>query len=117
MEINVNFLENLRLEAKFDDFTVITDQPIRYKGDGSAPSPFDYFLASSALCAAYFVRVYCLARDIPRNTGDEKRVLQKWMVGVGVWVNSKIKTSTILHNADLMIGAENKQAHANIFRT
>ncbi|MCM0612375.1 OsmC domain/YcaO domain-containing protein [Marinobacter sediminum] len=67
MEINVNFLDNLRLEAKFDDFTVITDQPIRYKGDGSAPSPFDYFLASSALCAAYFVRVYCLARDIPTN--------------------------------------------------
>ncbi|QOR38544.1 OsmC domain/YcaO domain-containing protein [Billgrantia diversa] len=65
MEIKVNFLENLRLEAKFDDFTVITDQPIRYKGDGSAPSPFDYFLASSALCAAYFVRVYCKARDIP----------------------------------------------------
>lgn len=65
MEITVNFLENLRLEAKFDDFTVITDQPIRYKGDGSAPSPFDYFLASSALCAAYFVRVYCNARNIP----------------------------------------------------
>ncbi|MFN3881110.1 MAG: OsmC domain/YcaO domain-containing protein [Nitrincola lacisaponensis] len=65
MEIKVNFLDNLRLEAKFDDFTVITDQPIRYKGDGSAPSPFDYFLASSALCAAYFVRVYCLARNIP----------------------------------------------------
>ncbi|WP_298611617.1 OsmC domain/YcaO domain-containing protein [uncultured Thiothrix sp.] len=65
MEIKVNFLENLRLEAKFDDFTVITDQPIRYKGDGSAPSPFDYFLASSALCAGYFVRVYCLARNLP----------------------------------------------------
>ncbi|WIO74572.1 OsmC domain/YcaO domain-containing protein [Porticoccaceae bacterium LTM1] len=65
MEIKVNFLDNLRLEAKFDDFTVITDQPIRYKGDGSAPSPFDYFLASSALCAAYFVKVYCESRDIP----------------------------------------------------
>lgn len=65
MQINVNFLDNLRLEAKFDDFTVVTDQPIRYKGDGSAPSPFDYFLASSALCAAYFVKVYCKARDIP----------------------------------------------------
>ncbi|MBQ0715303.1 MAG: OsmC domain/YcaO domain-containing protein [Paraperlucidibaca sp.] len=65
MEINVNFLDNLRVEAKFDDFSVIADQPIRYKGDGSAPGPFDYFLASSALCAAYFVRVYCLARDIP----------------------------------------------------
>ncbi|MAC45799.1 MAG: OsmC domain/YcaO domain-containing protein [Oceanospirillum sp.] len=65
MQINVNFLDNLRLEAKFDDFTVVTDQPIRYKGDGSAPSPFDYFLASSAMCAAYFVKVYCLSRGIP----------------------------------------------------
>lgn len=67
MEIKVNFLDNLRLEAKFDDFSVIADQPIRYKGDGSAPSPFDYFLASSALCAAYFVKVYCNARDIPTD--------------------------------------------------
>lgn len=65
MEIKVNFLDNLRLEAKFDDFTVVADQPIRYKGEGSAPGPFDYFLASSALCAAYFVKVYCQARDIP----------------------------------------------------
>lgn len=67
MQIKVNFLDNLRLEAKFDDFTVVADQPIRYKGDGSAPGPFDYFLASSALCAAYFVKVYCLARDIPTD--------------------------------------------------
>ena len=65
MEIKVNYLDNLRQEAKFDDFTVIADQPIRYKGDGSAPGPFDYFLASSALCAAYFVKVYCAARNIP----------------------------------------------------
>ena len=65
MEIKVNFLDNLRLEAKFDDFTVVADQPIRYKGDGSAPGPFDYFLASSALCAAYFVKLYCSTRNIP----------------------------------------------------
>jgi len=64
MEIKVNFLDKLRLEAKFDDFTVISDQPIRYKGDGSAPSPFDYFLVSSALCAAYFVKLYCETRNI-----------------------------------------------------
>ena len=65
MEIKVNFLDKLRLEAKFDDFSVVADQPIRYKGDGSAPSPFDYFLASSALCAAYFVKLYCDSRHIP----------------------------------------------------
>ena len=73
MEIRVNFLNNLRLEAKFDDFTITTDQPIRYKGDGTAPSPFDYFLASSALCAAYFAKVYCLSRNIPT---DDIQVLQ-----------------------------------------
>lgn len=67
MEIKVNFLDNLRIEAKFDDFSIIADQPIRYKGDGSAPSPFDYFLASSAMCAAYFIKVYCNARDIPTD--------------------------------------------------
>ena len=67
MEIKVNYLDNLRQEAKFDDFSVIADQPIRYKGDGSAPGPFDYFLASSALCAAYFVKVYCASRDIPTD--------------------------------------------------
>jgi ribosomal protein S12 methylthiotransferase accessory factor len=65
MEIKVNFLDNLKVEAKFDDFSVVADQPIRYKGDGAAPGPFDYFLASSAMCAAYFVRVYCNSRDIP----------------------------------------------------
>ncbi len=70
MQINVRFLENLRLEAAFDDFKVIADQPIRYKGDGTAPGPFDYFLASSALCAAYFVKIYCVARNI--STDDIK---------------------------------------------
>lgn len=64
MEIKVNFLDKLRLEAKFDDFRVVADQPIRYKGDGSAPGPFDYFLASSVLCAAYFVKLYCDTRGI-----------------------------------------------------
>lgn len=64
MQIKVKYLDNLKVEASFDDFKVIADQPVRYKGDGLAPGPFDYFLASSAMCAAYFVKVYCLARNI-----------------------------------------------------
>jgi len=77
MQINVRFLDNLRLEASFDDFKVIADQPIRYKGDGTAPGPYDYFLASSALCAAYFVKVYCVARNIPT---EDIRVTQNNIV-------------------------------------
>jgi ribosomal protein S12 methylthiotransferase accessory factor len=67
MQVKVRFLDNLRLEARFNDFTVISDQPIRYKGDGTAPGPFDYFLASSALCAAYFAKIYCSSRGIPTD--------------------------------------------------
>jgi ribosomal protein S12 methylthiotransferase accessory factor len=77
MLVNVRYLENLRLEANFDDFNVIADQPIRYKGDGTAPGPYDYFLASSALCAAYFVKLYCNTRDIPT---DDIKVYQQNIV-------------------------------------
>ena len=77
MQINIRFLENLKLEAYFDDFSLIADQPIRYKGNGTAPGPFDYFLASSALCAAYFVKVYCIARNIPT---DDIRLTQNNIV-------------------------------------
>lgn len=91
MQVNVRFLENLKVEAKFDDYTVVADQPIRYKGDGTAPGPFDYFLASSAMCAGYFVKVYCLARNIPvediritqNNIVDpENRYKQTWTIDV-----------------------------------
>jgi ribosomal protein S12 methylthiotransferase accessory factor len=91
MQINVRFLDNLKVEAKFDDFTLVADQPIRYKGDGTAPGPFDYFLASSAMCAAYFVKVYCLARSIPTDdikitqnniVDPENRYKQIWTIDV-----------------------------------
>ena len=88
MEIKVNFLDKLRLEAKFDDFTVVADQPIRYKGDGSAPGPFDYFLASSALCAAYFVKLYCVTRNIPT---DNIRLSQNNIVDPGNRYRQTIK--------------------------
>lgn len=77
MQINIRYLDNLKVEARFDDYTLVSDQPIRYKGDGTAPGPFDYFLASSAMCAAYFVKVYCLARNIPT---DDIRISQNNIV-------------------------------------
>lgn len=40
MEIKVNYHDNIKIEALFNDFKVIDDQPIRYKGDDSAPGSF-----------------------------------------------------------------------------
>ncbi len=91
MQVNIRFLENLKVEARFDDYTIVADQPIRYNGDGSAPGPFDYFLASSAMCAGYFVKVYCKARNIPTDDikitqnniiDPENRYKQTWTIDV-----------------------------------
>jgi len=91
MQINVEYLDNLKLKASFDDFSLIADQPIRYKGDGTAPGPFDYFLASSAMCAAYFVKLYCNTRNIPTSDikvthnniiDPENRYKQKFIIQI-----------------------------------
>lgn len=64
MEIIVGMQENFKLTANFEGYTIYCDQPLSNNGEGSAPSPFDYFLASTALCAGYFVKAYCKTRDI-----------------------------------------------------
>ena len=65
MEIEVLLKENQKLEAKFDNHLVLSDQPLSNQGENSAPSPFDYFLASTAMCAGYYTKAYCKARNIP----------------------------------------------------
>ncbi len=64
MEIKVDFPGGVRVAAHFGDFTVNTDQPVKSGGEGSAPSPFEVFLASLATCAGYYVLGFCKARGI-----------------------------------------------------
>ncbi|MBF0207560.1 MAG: OsmC family protein [Oligoflexia bacterium] len=64
MEIRINFAENKKIEAILGDFVIKSDQPQTNDGDNSAPSPYDYFLASTAMCAGYFVKAYCDSRKI-----------------------------------------------------
>lgn len=64
MHIDITLLENLKMTASFEGHLVSCDQPISNKGEGAAPSPFDYFLASTALCAGYFIKSYCQTRNI-----------------------------------------------------
>jgi ribosomal protein S12 methylthiotransferase accessory factor len=64
-DLNVVFGENYRIDVAYKGFTVKTDQPVRDGGDGSAPSPFDLFLASLAACAGYYALAFCKERQIP----------------------------------------------------
>ena len=64
MEIKINFTGNKKMDAVFEDYVIKCDQPLDNDRDASAPSPYDYFLASTALCAGYFVKAYCDSRNL-----------------------------------------------------
>ncbi len=64
MEITVDFPGGSRVDARFESFTVCTDQPKEDGGDGTAPAPFEYFLASLATCAGYYILEFCKTRKI-----------------------------------------------------
>jgi len=60
----VRFPGGKRVDAEYDGFTIRTDQPAQGGGEGSAPQPFDLFLASIATCAGIYVKGYCDSRGI-----------------------------------------------------
>lgn len=53
------------MNAEFNGFAIETDQPVKYGGEGSAPSPYEYFLASIGTCAGIYVLSFCEKRNIP----------------------------------------------------
>jgi putative redox protein len=70
MEMQVHFPGNLRVDAEYKGFTVQTDQPASAGGDGSAPAPFDLFIASIGTCAGIFMLSFMKQRGIdPEGAG------------------------------------------------
>lgn len=63
--MKIRFPGNKKVSAEFDGYTVMTDQPQEAGGDGSAPAPFNLFLASLGTCAGIFVLSFCRKRGIP----------------------------------------------------
>lgn len=63
--MHVSFPGGVAVEARFDGHAVPTDQPATAGGAGSAPAPFDLFLASLATCTGYYALVFCQRREIP----------------------------------------------------
>lgn len=64
-EFVVSFPGGKRVDVSVGGFTVRTDQPTDAGGEGSAPAPFDLFLASLAACAGIYALGFCQARNLP----------------------------------------------------
>lgn len=85
MDIRITFPGGKRVDADLGTHVVHTDQSPEHGGTGSAPEPFELFLASLATCAGAYVLGFCQARNLPteaislvqRNHFDEQRRLQR----------------------------------------
>ena len=64
MDMIIEFPGGAKVDATFGGFTVKTDQPPMGGGDGSAPSPFETFLASIGTCAGIYVLGFCRQRGL-----------------------------------------------------
>jgi len=73
--MTVTFPGGKRVDASYNGFEIKTDQCVDSGGDGSAPEPYDYFLASLATCAGIYVLGFCQKRDIPH---DGVSLRQSW---------------------------------------
>jgi ribosomal protein S12 methylthiotransferase accessory factor len=61
MDMLIDFPGGSKVDAHFGSFIIETDQPPA----GSAPTPFDVFLASIGTCAGIYVLGFCRQRNLP----------------------------------------------------
>ncbi len=73
MKMEIFFEEGKKVNAKYNGIVIKTDQPAQAGGEGSAPAPFDLFLASIGTCAGIYVTSFCMQRGIPT---DDIRIMQ-----------------------------------------
>jgi ribosomal protein S12 methylthiotransferase accessory factor len=65
VKLDITFPGGARVRASLDGLAVDTDQMPGEGGEGSAPSPFDLFLASVGACAGSYVLAFLRRRKIP----------------------------------------------------
>ena len=62
--MEITFPGGIQVNAQFNGFEIATDQPEANGGQNSAPSPFDFFLASLGTCAGFFALRFCQQREL-----------------------------------------------------
>ena len=87
MEMEIVFPHGDRVDAKMGSMVITTDQ------DGSAPAPFQLFLASIGTCAGIYVSSFCRQRGIPT---DDIRIRQRMRVNPATRMVEQIELDIVL---------------------
>lgn len=64
LDIRVTFPGGKMVDADLGSRVIRTDQSALHGGAGTAPEPFELFLASLATCAGFYVLGFCQSRGI-----------------------------------------------------
>lgn len=64
MEMKITFPGGKKVNAEINGMIIPTDQPVEEGGNGTAPSPFIYFLGSMGTCAGIYILSFCQQRQI-----------------------------------------------------
>ena len=88
MGMKITFEGGARVNAEYHGHVIETDQPVKYGGTGTAPAPFDYFLASLGTCAGFFIQKFCQSRGI---STDGIELNQTWKVDPDTHMIQEIK--------------------------
>jgi putative redox protein len=75
--IELKFPENKKVNVIINNFEIKTDQPLAAGGDGTAPTPYDLFLASLAACAGIFAISFFQTRNLSTD-GFEMHMDVSW---------------------------------------
>lgn len=64
VEIKAKVKEGLIVEATIGNHKITSDQSIQHGGTDTSPNPYEYFLASIAMCKMYYANKFCIERNI-----------------------------------------------------
>ncbi len=81
-----------KIDAVWNGHVIHTDQPTN-GGEGSAPTPFDLFLASIGTCVGIFVKGFCDQRGLP---SEGIKLVQEMEVNPSTHLISKIRIKILV---------------------
>jgi ribosomal protein S12 methylthiotransferase accessory factor len=93
MSIQVTFPGGLRVDAHVGSHVVHTDQSQANGGGGTAPEPYQLFLASLATCAGIYVLGFCRSRGIAT---DGIQVVQRQHFDPVTHLPSRVEIDVVL---------------------
>jgi len=93
MEMEVTLAGGKKVNAVYKGFEIETDQCKEDGGEGSAPEPYDLFLASMGTCAGVYVVYFCEERGIDTEgitltlrfeRNETKRLMEAVRIHIGL---------------------------------